>query len=97
MQEYYDEKLGDYVIAAGEIPWSVVTVEAFPDHSLVIGFSDGRIGRVDCSELVLSEPYAQLRDIACFMNAHADHGAVDWGRGIDIAPEYLYGHADFTG
>ena len=94
MREFFDEQLGDYVVTAGEIPWSVVTVEASPDYSLVIGFSDGSTGRVDCSGLVLKEPFLQLGDISRFLLARVSHGTVEWGGDIDIAPEYLYEHAE---
>ena len=94
MWEYYDEELGDYVVTVGEIPWTVVCVEAFSDYSLVVEFSDGSCGRIDCRELILREPYRSLQDINRFMMARADHGTVDWGEDVDIAPEYLYEHAE---
>ena len=39
--ERYDEALGDYVVEAAPMPWSVRRATPREDHTLLVAFADG--------------------------------------------------------
>lgn len=75
--------------------WIVKDVIARDDRTLILTFEDGRKGLFDAWDLHNEGPaFAPLSDLKLFMNAYVDGGSVAWSDEIDIAPEYLYQHAE---
>ena len=70
--------------------WAVTSVEAHPDHTLVLTFADGTAGYFDVTPLLSQASYAPLANAGLFMTAHVDCGTVVWTDQLDIAPELLY-------
>ncbi|MEI8027531.1 MAG: DUF2442 domain-containing protein [Pseudomonadota bacterium] len=71
---------------------SVTDAKYLKDFEVEVTFSDGRIGRVDLSELVHKDSrsvFAPLRDKEFFKNFTVDY-TIHWGEEIDLAPEFLY-------
>ena len=71
---------------------SVTDAKYLKDFEVEVTFSDGRIGRVDLSELVHKDSrsvFAPLRDKEFFKNFTVDY-TIRWGEGVDLAPEFLY-------
>lgn len=71
----------------------VKSVEIVAKNTLKVSFSDGKIGQVDFTELILRYPeYAPLKDPEVFGRFYIDPEikALCWPGGIDIAPETLY-------
>ncbi len=70
--------------------WDVVEVTPEPDHSLLVRFRDGLIGRVCLRQEDLTGALAPLRDLHFFQQVFIDHGAVAWPGDIDLAPDAMY-------
>lgn len=89
----------DGVAYAGERkkPVSVMSIRPTGDYKYQVYFNDGRSGTFDMAD-VLSEPvFTPLKDKALFDSVYLDFGAPTWCDGrIDIAPEYVYEHTDFS-
>lgn len=66
------------------------------DYCLHVTFSDGTEGDVDLKETIISDSrhlFQELRDIERFRKFRVDMDTVVWDNGLDLAPEYLYDHA----
>ena len=74
--------------------WWVSEVQALPDFTLAVVFSDGTQGIVHMKRLIHSEDagiFARLRDPAIFAQLTINHGAVTWEGGVpDLAPDAMY-------
>jgi len=70
--------------------WIVRDVKPQSDFTLYVTFDNGAVKIYDMKPKLIHQVYAPLRNIALFMNAHADGWTVAWDDDIDIAPEELY-------
>jgi Protein of unknown function (DUF2442) len=68
----------------------VVSVEAKPDYTLLIGFENGETRVFDMSPYMDKKPFVRLKGSPVFAKAYVEHGTVVWPGDIDIAPETLY-------
>lgn len=70
-------------------------VEARPDYTLALVFSDGTRGVANLRPLLDKKPFTSLRHEGAFLQAYVDRGAVEWPDpiGIGIASETLYAMA----
>ena len=72
-------------------PIKVSGVRPMDGYKLWVRFSTGEAKVFDCSALLDSPAFAQLRDESVFRSVYIDYGVTVWNDGaIDIAPEYLY-------
>lgn len=90
MRIKYDEKQKDYILDSGKPVFRVTEVEAHPDYTLTLTFSNGARRLYDARQLLSYALYAPLRDMAFFLGAYCDGCAVAWSDELDIAPESLY-------
>lgn len=81
---------------AGEAPKlvQVCGVRALDGHRLWVRFTTGEAKLFDFSPLLNSPAFRPLQDEKLFRQVYIDYGTPVWQDGdIDIAPEYLYEHA----
>ena len=90
MKVYYDEKLKDDICDSEKPVFRVTDVQAKPDYTLTLSFSNGERRVYDAKRLLNFPIFAPLRDIPFFLGAYCDGCAVAWSDEIDIAPESLY-------
>ena len=68
----------------------VTAVKPTADHKLVLGFDDGDRRVYDCSRLLDSGVFRELRDLDYFERVHVLDGTVVWPHEQDICPDTLY-------
>lgn len=86
----------DGIAYAGEQPQPVRVcgVRALDDYRLWVRFTTGETKMFNFSPLLNSPAFAPLQDEELFRQVYIDYGTPAWQNGdIDIAPEYLYEHA----
>ena len=74
----------------GTPAWLVREVDAKPDYTLLITFTDGEKRLYNARPLLNKKLYASLLNLEFFLSARAEYGTVVWNDDIDIAPEHLY-------
>ncbi|MEO6409496.1 MAG: DUF2442 domain-containing protein [Burkholderiaceae bacterium] len=74
--------------------WDVKTVQALPDHQLVVELADGRKGVFDMRQFLARPGLQRLRDPAYFMRVEIRFGALTWPHDEDIAPDTLAAHLE---
>ncbi len=89
MQEYYDEKLKDYIVSAGIPDWKITEVVANDDYTLLLTFVNGEKKIFDFKPLLNEYPYQPLKNKGLFKKAFICCG-IAWNDEIDIDSEYLY-------
>lgn len=69
-----------------------LTVEPRDNYRLYVTFNNGVKGEVDLSGELWGEIFEPLKDPATFKTAHQhpELGTVAWGKGADLAPEFLF-------
>lgn len=73
-------------------------VRAMSDYRLWLRFSTGEAKVFDFKPLIDTPAFSPLSDMAVFKDVYIDYGIPVWMDGdIDIAPEYLYEHAEPQG
>ena len=72
-----------------------VVLEAIPhsDYSIDLVFADGTQRVFNARSLLNESFYRALSNVALFLSAHVECGAVVLNDDLDIAPECLYDHA----
>lgn len=69
----------------------VLSVQAKPDWTLEIVFSDGTRGTVSIKDRLFGPVFEPLKDPSVFAQVRVDEfGAVCWPNGADLAPDALY-------
>lgn len=68
----------------------VISVQAQPNHVLLLEFENGEKRRFEMGNLLDKPPFHRLKDSPLFFAARVEHGSVAWPNNIDIAPEALY-------
>jgi hypothetical protein len=68
----------------------VITVEAHPDHILVLEFENGQRRRFDMNPYLDKKPFTILKNSPLFNKATIAYGTVVWPGTIDIAPDTLW-------
>ena len=68
----------------------VEAVTPQPDYTLLLMFQNGERKRYDCKSLLDFGVFRELRQIAYFLQAKAEHGTVVWPHEQDICPDTLY-------
>ena len=76
--------------------WDVKTVQALPDHRLVVELADGRKGVFDMRPFLVRPGLQRLKDPAYFMRVEIRFGALAWPHDEDIAPDTLAAHLEAT-
>ena len=80
----------DEVIVKSKPNWIVKDVDARDDYTLIVTFVTGEKKSYDCTPLLTTGVFRELRDPEVFKMAHVDVDTVAWNDTIDIAPETLY-------
>ena len=93
MRTYFDESLNDVILDSERPLLRVTEVQARPDYTLMLSFSNGENRVYDARELLDYPIYAPLREMPVFLGAYCDGCAVAWSDEIDIAPESLLAHS----
>lgn len=76
---------------------SIMSVRPLDGYKCQVYFNDGRSGTFDMADVLDKPAFAPLKDKALFDRVYLDFGAPTWCDGdIDIAPEYVYEHTDFS-
>ena len=70
--------------------WVVKEVVPQENYTLLLTFADGEKRIYNALPLLDKAIYAQLKNLAFFLDAKSDCGTVVWNDDIDIAPEHLY-------
>lgn len=89
----------DGIAYAGEQkkPVTVMSIRPLDGYKCQVYFNDGRSGIFDMADVLDKPAFAPLKDKALFDRVYLDFGAPTWCDGdIDIAPEYVYEHTDFS-
>jgi hypothetical protein len=60
------------------------------DYKLMLVFTNGEKGVYDCSRLLDSGVFKELKDINYFKKVRVVHGSVAWPHEQDICPDTLY-------
>jgi hypothetical protein len=60
------------------------------DYRLRLTFTNGEIGKFDCSHLLDFGVFREFKETAYFMRASVAHGTVVWPNEQDICPDTLY-------
>jgi hypothetical protein len=70
----------------------VTHVEYEREYTLLLGFEDGTVRRVDLKEHLDGEVFEPLKDRRLFQTAHLnrDIDTVAWDNGADMSPDFLY-------
>lgn len=69
----------------------VKSVRALAGHRLRLGFTNGETGLYDCTPLLDTGVFRELRDVAYFRQACVcEGGTVTWPHEQDICPDTLY-------
>lgn len=74
----------------------VVSAEYKGDYRIEVVFDNGKQGIVDFSPYAKrSGVFARFRDMSFFRDFHVNRelGVLEWGDGLDVAPETLYAEA----
>lgn len=66
------------------------TVEACPDHTLLIEFDNGERKRYDVKPLLDFPVFKPLRDYPFFQAVHTDGFCVYWNDEVDLCPDTVY-------
>ena len=90
MRTYYDDRLQDVLIDSEKPVFRVTGVQARPDYTLILSFSNGERRVYDARQLLDYPVYAPLRNMPFFLGAYCDGCAVAWSDEVDIAPEALF-------
>jgi hypothetical protein len=86
----YDETLKEYIYVGDRELITVSGVEAKPDYTLVLSFSNGEARIYDARPLLKKRIYKPLNDLSFFLSARAQFGGVIWNDEIDLGPEHLH-------
>ena len=71
--------------------WRVTNVQPLAGLRLLVTFSDGLQGEIDCSSRLFGPVFEPLKDPHMFAQATVDEfGAICWPNGADLAPDALY-------
>jgi hypothetical protein len=72
---------------------SIIKASPLDDHVLRLEFSDGSVGEVDCSFLLVTGLGTELRDPAYFRQVSVDPElqTVVWPNGLDPVPSFCAG------
>jgi hypothetical protein len=89
LTKYYDKKLKDYVLDAGEM-LKAVSVSANQDYTLTVEFSTGEVKNYDMKPLLEYPAFLPLKNSVLFGKPYIRCGGVVWNDEVDIAPEELY-------
>jgi hypothetical protein len=68
----------------------VISVQAMPEHQLLIQFSNGETGMYDCRHLLQFGVFSELQNENYFRKAQVLDGTVAWPHEQDICPDTLY-------
>ena len=68
----------------------VVDVDYIKDYELLITFSDGNRKRVDLKPYLTGEVFGVLLDKNEFIQYGLTRTTIEWAKGADLAPEFLY-------
>ena len=68
----------------------VIAVNANPNFSLDVKFSDGSLKRFDVKPYLDRGIFTELKNLDYFKQARVEFGTVQWPNEQDIAPETLY-------
>lgn len=68
----------------------VQSVTADSDYRLLLVFTNGETGVFDCSSLLGTGVFQELRDTSYFRQARVEYGTVTWPHEQDICPDTLY-------
>jgi len=74
----------------------VTGVEYVGEYRLKLKFNDGAQGVVDLEPELYGEVFEPLRDKELFKRVYLTGRTIEWPNGADLAPEFLYEHADLT-
>lgn len=73
----------------------IASAKYLGDYRLQLTFNDGAVKVFDGKEMVTKPLYQALQSHKVFQQFELDGWTVSWEHGkIDIAPEYLYEHAE---
>ncbi|MRI62446.1 DUF2442 domain-containing protein [Ornithobacterium rhinotracheale] len=62
------------------------------DYIMILKFNDEKVVQFDFSMLFKYKIFEELRDMDKFMDFKIENGVLEWGIGVDIAPEFIYEH-----
>jgi hypothetical protein len=68
----------------------IKTVKPLDDYTLILEFTNGEIGKYDCSEHLNFGVFSEFKDLSYFKMAHVENGTVTWPHEQDICPDTLY-------
>ncbi len=68
----------------------VISVQAKPNFSLIIGFENGEKRYFDMKPYMDQKPWLRLKESDTFLQAFVQNGSVAWPGNMDIDPETLY-------
>jgi len=68
----------------------VKSVAVTDDYKLKLVFANGEAGVFDCSHLLDTGVFKELRDKNYFRQARAEYGTVTWPHEQDVCPDTLY-------
>ena len=73
-----------------KVTCKVTDAMVIEDYRVLIRFSDGMYGIVDCASYVGQGVFKAWDDYEFFKSVHVSDGTVAWGNYIDICPDVLY-------
>ncbi len=71
----------------------IITAEYIGDYKIKLSFNNGYSGVVDLQEKIYNDHrkiFTPLKDKTFFQSFKQHFGTIEWGNGLDLAPEYLY-------
>ncbi|MGV4439782.1 DUF2442 domain-containing protein [Ornithobacterium rhinotracheale] len=62
------------------------------DYIMILKFNNRKIVYFNFSMLFKYKAFEKLQDMNKFLDFKIENGVLEWGIGIDIAPEFIYEH-----